>query len=138
MHAYISLCVATGIRTEEARELRWDNVDFGNLAGHSRVPASVAVWRSVRASGDTKTEKSRRTLGLPDMAATALLAHKDRQERERNAAGGQLSEHDYVFASRTGNALDAANVRREFKAACESPRSATTGHHASCELPSSP
>src|ERR1700756_2322872 len=24
MHAYISLCVATGIRTEEARELRWD------------------------------------------------------------------------------------------------------------------
>jgi hypothetical protein len=49
---------------------------------------------------------------------TALLAHRDRQERERSAAGEQLGEHDYVFASRTGNALDAANVRREFKAAC--------------------
>jgi integrase len=88
MHAYISLCVATGIRTEEARELRWGNVDFGDPAGRPRVPASVAVWRSVRASGDTKTEKSRRTLGLPDMAVTALLAHRDRQERERSAAGG--------------------------------------------------
>ena len=52
------------------------------------------------------------------MAVTALLAHRDRQERERSAAGEQLGEHDYVFASRTGNALDAANVRREFKAAC--------------------
>jgi integrase len=30
MHAYISLCLATGIRTEEARELRWDHVDFGD------------------------------------------------------------------------------------------------------------
>jgi integrase len=67
---------------------------------------------------DTKTEKSRRTLGLPDMAMTALLAHRDRQERERSAAGGQLGEQDYVFASRTGNAPEAANVRWEFKAAC--------------------
>jgi integrase len=118
MHAYICLCLATGIRTEEARALRWEHVDFGDPAGKPPVAASAAVWRSVRSHGDTKTEKSRRTLGLPRMAVDALRAHKDRQIGEQLAVGAQWSDHDLVFATRTGGALDAANVRREFKAAC--------------------
>ncbi len=80
MHAYISLCLATGIRTEEARELRWDHVDFGDPDARPPVPASAAVWRSVRADGETKTEKSRRTLGLPQMAVDALRGHREPQE----------------------------------------------------------
>jgi integrase len=122
MHAYISLCLATGIRTEEARALRWEHVDFGDPAGKPPVAASAAVWRSVRSHGDTKTEKSRRTLGLPQMAVDALRAHKDQQIREQLAAGAQWSDHDLVFATRTGGALDAANVRREFKAACRAAK----------------
>ena len=118
MHAYISLCLATGIRTEEARALRWEHVDFGDGAATPLVPANAAVWRSVRSHGDTKTEKSRRTLGLPQMAVDALRAHKERQKVERLATGGQWSDHDLVFSTRTGAALDAANVRREFRAAC--------------------
>src|SRR6185437_2936934 len=54
MHAYASLCLATGIRTEEAQELRWDHVDFGDPSARPPVPASAAVWRSVRADGDTQ------------------------------------------------------------------------------------
>ena len=119
MHAYIALCLATGIRTEEARALRWEHVDFGDPAANPPVPASAAVWRSVRAHGDTKTEKSRRTLALPEMAVNALWAHKERQAGERAAAGLTWSERDLVFSTRTGAALDAANVRREFKAACK-------------------
>ncbi len=126
MHAYISLCLATGIRTEEARELRWDHVDLGDPAARPPVPASAAVWRSVRADSETKTEKSRRTLGLPQMAVYALRAHKDRQAKEQLEAGGQWSEDGLVFATRTGGALDAANVRRDFKAAC---RAAKIGEH---------
>jgi integrase len=122
MHAYISLCLATGIRTEEARELRWDHVSFGDPIAEPPVPASAAVWRSVRADGDTKTEKSRRTLGLPQMAVDALKAHHERQREERRAAGEPWSDQGLVFASRTGIALDAANVRREFKAACRAAK----------------
>jgi integrase len=59
-YAVLSLC--TGIRTEEARALRWDHVDLGNPGSEpARIP-SVAVSRSVRAKGDTKTTRSRRTL----------------------------------------------------------------------------
>jgi len=122
MHTYISMCLGTGIRTEEARELRWSDIDFGDPKAKPPARASAAVWRSVRADRDTKTEKSRRTLGLPDMAAEALKIHKDREEKERAAAGGKLGEHDLVFATRTGGALDAANVRREFKAACRAAK----------------
>jgi integrase len=126
MHAYIALCLATGIRTEEARALRWKHVDFGNPDGEPSVPASAAVWRSVRAYGDTKTEKSRRTLGLPQMAADALRAHKKHQAAERLAAGAEWTDQDLVFCTRTGGALDAANVRREFRAVC---KTAGIGEH---------
>jgi len=126
MHAYIALCLATGIRTEEARALRWEHVDFGDPDARPPMPASAAVWRSVRAHGDTKTEKSRRTLGLPEMAVDALRAHKKRQAGERLAAGAEWSDQDLVFCTRTGGALDAANVRREFRAVC---KAAKIGEH---------
>jgi integrase len=86
----------------------------------------MAVWRSVRSHGDTKTEKSRRTLALPEMAVTALRDHRTRQAGDRAAAGLTWSDRDLVFPTRTGAALDAANVRREFRAAC---KAAQIGEH---------
>jgi hypothetical protein len=66
LNAYVVLSLTVGVRTEEARELRWDHVDLDGDPGAIRpVPPSVAVWRSVRQGGDTKTAKSRRTLALP-------------------------------------------------------------------------
>ena len=118
MHAYIALCLATGIRAEEARALRWEHVSFGDPDALPPVLASAAVWRSVRAHGDTKTEKSRRTLALPHMAVDALRLHKERQDQDRRTAGERWDDQDLVFATRTGAPLDAANVRREFRAAC--------------------
>lgn len=41
-------------------------------AGFDRDTFAIHVWRSVRAHGDTKTEKSCRTLELPLRAADAL------------------------------------------------------------------
>jgi len=102
MHAYIALCLATGIRTEEAQALRWEHIDFGDPVASPLVPASGAVWRSVRSHGDTKTEKSRRTLALPEMAVNALSAHRERHTGERATAGLPWSDRDLVFSTRTG------------------------------------
>ena len=80
LNAYVVLSLTVGIRTEEARELRWDHVDLDGDPGAVRpVPPSVAVWRSVRQGGDTKTAKSRRTLALPRAAMQALREHLRRQ-----------------------------------------------------------
>jgi integrase len=109
--AYVVLCLMTGIRTEEARALRWDHVDLD--------AASIAVWRSVRLGGDTKTAKSRRTLGLPQAVTEALREHRVRQDEEKVAAGELWREHGLVFTTAVGTGLDAANVRRSFRSVCK-------------------
>jgi integrase len=53
-----------GIRTKEARALRWSEVDL--------EAGTVAVYRSVRRTGVTKTEKSRRVSQIPEIAVAAL------------------------------------------------------------------
>jgi integrase len=78
----------------------------------------VAVWRSVRVHGDTKTERSRRTLGLPAAAIQALCAWSGSQAGERLAAGDDWQDAGLVFTTHHGAALDAANVRKMFKRVC--------------------
>ena len=112
MHAYITLSLLAGIRTEEARALLWAHVDLDSDRGAGPpVPPHVAVWRSVRAHGDTKTERSRRTLGLPAAAVQALRAWSASQAGERLTAGDGWQDTGLVFTSHLGAALDAANVR---------------------------
>ena len=79
LYAFIVLCLLTGVRSEEARALTWEHVDLD--AG------TISVWRSVRAHGDTKTNRSRRTLKLLEIAVEALRGQGNRQARERADAG---------------------------------------------------
>jgi integrase len=118
-HAYIVVSLLTGARTEELRALTWDHVDLvGNSDAIPPIPAHVAVWRSVRAGGDTKTRKSRRTLALPARCVTALRQLRDRQDRERDKAGKRWQDHQgLVFTTRYGRPLNAASVRRDFRTA---------------------
>ena len=119
MRAYIVLSLLCGIRTEEARALRWQHVDLdGDPAASPLVPPHVAVWRSVRIHGETKTERSRRTLGLPAAAVRALRALREAQAGERLAAGEDWQDTGLVFTTHRGAALDAGNVRKMFKRVC--------------------
>jgi integrase len=119
MHAYITLSLLCGLRTEEARALRWAHVNLnGDPEASPPVPPHVAVWRSVRAHGETKTERSRRTLALPRIAVDALRAWQDCQAGERHTAGHDWQDTGLVFTSHQGAALDAGNVRKMFKRIC--------------------
>ena len=107
LHAYVVLSLLAGLRTEELRSLIWADVDVN--AG------TLAVYRSVRASGDTKTPKSRRVLKLPVKAVGALKDHRSQQGAARLKAGQMWQDHGLVFASAVGTPLDAHNVRRSFR-----------------------
>ncbi len=116
LNAYVVLSLLTGARTEELRALTWAHVDLdGRPDADPPVPASIEVWHSVREGGDTKTQKSRRTLALPLRCVDALRSHRDLQDRDKGFAGMKWQDHDLVFASTTGLPLDAANVRRAFR-----------------------
>ncbi len=118
MRAYVVLSLLTGARTEELRALTWDHVFLtGQPDAEPSVPPHVAVWRSVRAGGDTKTRKSRRTLALPLRCVEALAQQREAQAVERAAAGKRWTEHGLVFTSKVGTPLDPSHVRRDFRAA---------------------
>ena len=120
---YVILSLLTGARTEELRELRWDHVvayDEGadkwrpvTAAGWDYEQFAIHVWRSVRATGDTKTRKSRRTIALPRRCVIALRAWRASQ-----AAGLPVAAQKaivLVFASITGARLDKDTVLRAFR-----------------------
>ena len=130
MHAYVALSLLAGIRTEEARALRWDHVVrwAGDSAGwqpvtsagfdHSRAGEelfAIYVWRSQRHGGDTKTAKSRRTLALPQRCVGALQEHRKLQAQDRLRAGALWQDHGLVFSSRVGAPLNADNVIKAFR-----------------------
>jgi integrase len=129
LQAYITLSLLTGLRTEEARALRWDHVVIWvddaagwqpvTLAGFDRASAgddrfAIYVWRAQRHGGDTKTEKSRRTLALPRRAVEALREHRKIQAKDRLKAGALWQDSGLVFCSTIGTSLDDHNVRRQF------------------------
>lgn len=113
MRGYTVVSLLTGARTEEMRALRWCDVD---LTGHPdatpAVPPNVALVRSVRATGDTKTRKSRRAVEAPGRAVDALSALSDARACEHPEIADCTC---LVFATRNGTALEAANVRRDFR-----------------------
>jgi integrase len=108
IHAYVVLSLLAGLRTEELRSLPWVDVDLD--AG------TLAVYCSVRASGDTKTPKSRRLLKLPIKAVDALRDQRSQQAAARLKAGSLWQDHGLVFTSAVGTPLDRHNVRRSFRA----------------------
>ena len=107
LHAYIVLCLLTGARSEEARALTWDHVDLD--AG------TISVWRSVRGHGDTKTNRSRRTLRIPQIAVEALQEQLRRQAGERSRARELWQEHGLVFTTTVGTPYESHNLRRDFR-----------------------
>ena len=92
----------------------------------------MAVWRSVRAHGETKTERSRRTLGLPTAAVQALRAWTGSQAGERHAAGDDWQDTGLVFTSHHGAALDAGNVRKMLVRICTEAGAGDGWTRASC------
>ena len=107
LHAYVVLLLMTGIRPEEARALRWDHLDL--------EAGTVAIWRSDRAGGDTKTARSRRTLKLPEIALSALRERRVAQVADRLEAGEMWQDSGLVFTTSIGTMLDQHNIRREFR-----------------------
>jgi len=127
LEAYIVVSLLSGVRTEEARALRWDHVVAWvgeqwrpvHEAGFDHDQVVVFMWRAERAGGDTKTPKSRRTLALPRKCVEALREHRARQAKDRLSAGPLWKDHGMVFASALGTPLDDHNVRRQFRVITE-------------------
>ena len=114
MEALYSVALAVGLRRGEALGLSWQDVDLdeGTLALKKQLQRINGKLTLV----DLKTSRSRRTIVLPQIAVTALKAHRSRQIEERLFAGPLWEETGLVFTTTIGTPLEAGNVaRRSFK-----------------------
>ena len=106
LHAYIVLCLLTGVRSEEARALTWDHVDL--------EAGTVSVWRSVRAHGDTKTRPVAADAGASGDrrggAAGAAAAAGGAGQRWGTVAGARPGVHHVG-----GAPFGSHNLRRDFR-----------------------
>ena len=116
LEALYALTLALGLRQSEALGLRWDDIDL--------EAGSLSVRRTLQRAGgefrffDTKTPRSRRTVGLADPLGEQLRAHRLRQLEERLAAGGAWQGErrgDLVFTTELGGPLGNYVVTRHFQ-----------------------
>ena len=128
MEAYLKVSNFTGIRTEEVRPLEWSRTHLNPVEGEEcscgrwhreTLPPHVEVWRSVRSHGDTKTEKSRRTIALPSQVVRALSDHRARDLAWRKEHGYKHEGVRYVFGTRHDTVKLARNVRRYYRVILE-------------------
>ena len=117
--ALYALCLTAGLRQGEALGLKWSDVDLEG--GTLRVNRQL---QRVRRDGDESgslvfsepKNASRRAVGLPPLAVSALREHRRHQLEDKLRAGLWWQDNDLVFASSKGTPLEAQNVvNRSFK-----------------------
>lgn len=102
-----SLAAVTGARLSELLGLTWGEVDLEDMD-----LAELSIEEQVDRAGrrqPLKTEESRRVVELPRSLALMMARHKLRAEDSRPDA--------FVFATRTGRAIQQRNVMRELRRA---------------------
>jgi integrase len=121
LEALFVLAVTTGMREGELLGLRWRDVDLerrelhvvGSLQGTKRANLTIS---------DPKTASSRRAIPLGSLAVEALVAHRDRQEVERERAGSKwevpevarLKDTELVFPNELGGFLSTTTLTRTY------------------------
>lgn len=105
--SYVTLSLLGGVRTEEARALRWTEVDFSS--------GTVSVYRADRVGGDTKTPKSRRRMEQAKFVMEALKEQQLNQARDRAQAGSAWQDTGLVFTTAVGTAWGPDSLRRAFQ-----------------------
>jgi len=111
LEALFFVALATGMRQGELLALKWQDVDLER--GHLTVRATL---QRNRGGGfvlvPPKTKRSRRRVVLPTVAIQALIAHRKRQDIERQTLGMAWDEQGFVFTNRLGRPLDGIHVLR--------------------------
>jgi integrase len=112
--AYIPLVLAasTGMRRGEVLGLRWSAVDLD--AGLVRVVSTLQRIDGRLQQVEPKTDRSRRTVGLPDFALKVLRGHRKDQAARQLLAGPGWVNLDLVVDRGDGRPMDPGHLSHAF------------------------
>jgi integrase len=116
LYALWFLLLTTGLRPQEARALRWTDLE-GDQLRIQRALSQVSAGRSEIAS--TKRERSNRTVILPPMLVSTLAEHRQRQREEILRRGPTYRRAGLMFANSTGTPLQHTRIYKRWKALLE-------------------
>lgn len=117
LEALYVLGLNVGPRIGEALALRWHDLDLDGA--HVSIVYNLQRVKGKLVLVEPKTEKSRRTVGLPPAVVQALLDHQAPQRKEKLRHLPLWKETDLIFTSLIGSPLDPSDVSREFRAFLE-------------------
>jgi integrase len=113
LYALYVVAATLGLRRGELLGLRWEDLDLDR--------GTLTVAKTVQRVGgrllvdDTKSEASDATVPLPKTTRRELLAHRDRQGKERIEAGEDVwQEHGLVFPTSVGTPVEPRSLNRHF------------------------
>ncbi len=113
LEALLTVALATGMRRGELLALRWSDIDFEH--GHLRVRRTMNYLAGHGfIEGEPKTQKSRRSILLPQFVIEALEQHKTHQGETRQKAGARWHDHDLVFCNMVGGFQDTRYLGKLF------------------------
>ena len=116
--ALFSVALAVGLRKGEALALKWSAIDLER----GTLSVRLTLQRN-KMPGEEKgrlllkepKRSSRRTVHLPQVCLSALLAHRETQEQDRILAGTRWKESDFVFTTSIGTPLEPRNLERAYR-----------------------
>jgi len=115
-----TLALALGMRRGELLGLRWQDVDLEGRKLHIRQTIQRLGKAEGLVIGPPKTNRSRRSIPLPQLCINALEKRRVLQQVDRHRIGEAWIDLDLVFGSVVGSAVDPSNLRRSFIAAVSS------------------
>ena len=98
------LAAYTGLRRGEVLGLRWRDIDMA--AGTLQVAQSVEVVQNEIVFTELKTDRSRRTVTVPDSLLRELMRHKKEQAAMRLKLGLGKDAADLVFTTAEGEVIN--------------------------------
>jgi integrase len=109
----VVLAALTGMRLGEILALKWPDIDFD--CRECQVVRSLQQTDAGLSFKTPKTRPSRRTILLPEMAVTALKAHRAQQNEERLLMGAGYDDQGLVFARPDGSIWPPMQFSSDFR-----------------------
>ena len=122
------LMLMLGLRSGEARGLRWMDIDFA--AGIVSIEKNAGDTHGGLALTDLKTKRSRRKLPLSPVLRGILMEHRDYLDKYSRSLGSLWNENGVVCPNTTGGLMDKAAPNKAVKRILTARRELPRGLHA--------
>ena len=114
LECLLTLALVTGMRLGEMLALRWSDINFEEKSLQVRHTVNFIEGYGF-VETEPKTDSSRRTIDLPQVAVDALKQHHTGQLETRLKVGAAWQEQGLVFMNEHGGYLGRAWIQKLFK-----------------------